>query len=565
MADNSQSMKGAAMYRRMSTGADEIENQRSHAGGSGSVGQNTKMTGCFDFLKEAVGCLDPADAIDSGETLDILCIGGGIMSLSVAVMAQMLEPSWKIRVYERLSAVGEEASNGWNNAGTGHAALCELNYTPEGKDGVIDISKAIAINEKFQVSRQWWAWLVKNNMLNSDVTSFINPTPHMTFVHGAENVKFLKRRYDLLIKEPLFQGMEYSENQEQIRRWSPLLFRGKRDPNEALAATHMEQGSDVDYGALSKQLGVAFMKQGGDMRLNHEIHSLYQNQDGSWTVIVYKKDLSPSRLMKVRAKFVFVGAGGASLQVLQKSGIPEIRGFGGFPISGEFLVCQNPAVVNKHVVKIYGKAACGAPPMSVPHLDARVIDGKEMILFGPYAGFSPKYLKNGSMSDMFSTLKPHNIIPMAAAGLQNLDLTLYLIKEVLATKEKKLDALKEFIPDAKGEDWTVCTAGQRVQIMKKDAQKIGILQFGTEIVASEDGTIAGLLGASPGASVSVQVAIDVLSKCFGEKKLQQWTPKFKDMIPSFGQQLNGNKAYADQIMRASARLLKIDQSKAPQQ
>ncbi|CAD7933932.1 unnamed protein product [Amoebophrya sp. A25] len=548
---NSQSIEGPAVLQRLSTVEDDVLNSRNHAGGEGSVGHKTQQgcspVGCFE------GLIGGGEVHDDGE-VDVVLVGGGIMSATVGVLLQQLEPTWKIRLFERLSQCGEEASNGWNNAGTGHAALCELNYTPEVK-GEIQIDKAIAINEKFQVSRQWWAWLVTQGLLSSDTSTFINNTPHMTFVHGEKNVDYLRRRFNLLKQEPLFKDMAYSEDTRQIRAWAPLLYSGRTD-NQPIACTYVEKGTDVDYGQLTKQLVTGFVRSGGQVRMNHEISSISQLDNKQWEVVVYKRDLSATRLSKVRAKFVFVGAGGATLQVLQKTGIPEIRGFGGFPISGEFLVCQNPDIVKAHPAKIYGKAAVGAPPMSVPHLDARIIDGKPMVLFGPYAGFSPKYLKSGSMTDMFSTLRPHNIIPMAAAGLQNLDLTVYLIKELMASKEKKLEALKEFIPDAKPEDWTICTAGQRVQIMKSDPKKIGILQFGTEVVSSADGTIAGLLGASPGASVSVQVAVDVLLGCF-QDRVAAWTPKFKQMIPSFGTEMSSNPAMAAKIMEANARILKI--------
>jgi len=554
---NSQATGGPMLERRLSTDKMDVLNSRDHSGGSGSVGQSTQKTGiscgsCFDFIQ---GLQGGGPVADDGEC-DVLLIGGGIMCASLGVMLQQLEPSWKIRLYERLSQCGEEASNGWNNAGTGHAALCELNYTPESKDGKINITKAIDINEKFQVSRQWWAWLATQGKLG-DVTDFIARTPHMTFVHGEKNVDFLKRRYELLKPNVLFEDMEYSEDHSKIRGWAPLLFEG-RDPRDKIACTFYHGGTDVDYGTLTKHLIHSFIKGGGQVRMNYEITNLEYNADGTWTVYIWKRDLSASRMSKVRTKFVFCGAGGATLQILQKSGIPEIQGFGGFPISGEFLVCQNSDIVKKHPAKIYGKAAVGAPPMSVPHLDARVIDGKEMVLFGPYAGFSPTYLKQGRYTDLVSTLRPHNILPMATAGLKNLDLTVYLMKELAASKEKKLEALKEFIPNARGEDWTICTAGQRVQVMKRNGASTwdGILQFGTEVVSGQNGSIAGLLGASPGASVSVMVAVDVLLKCFPDK-INGWTPKFRTMIPSFGQQLNDNPEMARRIMEQTARILRI--------
>merc|ERR1719510_923445 len=234
----------------------------------------------------------------------------------------------------------------------------------------------------------------------------------------------------------------------------------------------------------------------------------------------------------------------------------------GFPISGEFLVCQKEELAKKHTAKCYGKAAIGAPPMSVPLLDKRVIGGKHMILFGPFAGFSPRYLKTGGLMDLLKAIRLHNLIPAAAAGLQHLDLTIYLVKQLAASDNKKFGELQVFVPTAKPEDWCLVTAGQRVQIMKKDPKKCGILQFGTEVVAAGDGSICGLLGASPGASTAVQVALDVLAKCFGPNwtthgpsQFDKWKPQLERMIPSFGQKLSDNEALYQKIHRHTAQVL----------
>ena len=524
------------------------------------------------------------------EEVDVILIGGGIMSVTLGVMLLELEPTWRIHLYERLPSAGEEASNGWNNAGTGHAALCELNYTPEDKvTGKIDISKAIAINEQFQVSRQFWACallglesltasprqmafpptdhlveplasslvpdLVEKKLLPPPHT-FINRTPHMSFVRGDANVDFLRRRCELLQKEPLFKGMEFTKDLDKIREWAPLLLQGRDTSKgaEPIACTRFEEGTDVDYGTLTKHLVRAFIAKGGAYHSISTAQSFNKDSDGKWRVQIYKDDLSMGGTKEVRAPFVFVGAGGATIQLLQKAGIPEIQGFGAFPISGQFLCCQNPDIVAKHPNKVYGMASVGAPPMSVPHLDARIVDGQPMVLYGPFAGFSPRYLKTSSVTDLISTIRCHNLIPMTAAGLQNLDLVVYLAKELLASKEDKLKALREFIPDARPEDWGYTWAGQRVQIMKKDPKKIGILQFGTEVVASEDGSMCGLLGASPGASISVQVGLDVIKSCF-PSKLAAWEPKLKEMIPSHGEKLNGNADRARENMAYTAKVL----------
>ena len=511
-----------------------------------------------------LNCLFGAEATVK-EDVDVILIGGGIMSATLGMMLLELEPTWRVHIYEALPNAGEEASNGWNNAGTGHAALCELNYTPENKEtGEIDISKAIAINEQFQLSRQLWAYLVQKKLLPPPRT-FINRTPHMSFVHGEEHVDFLRRRCELLQKEPLFEGMEFTTDVEKIREWAPLLLQGRDTSSkgaEPIGCTRVEEGTDVDYGTLTKHLVRAFIAKGGVYQSLSSAQSFEQDdEDGQWRVKIHKDDLSAGGTMEVRAPFVFIGAGGATIQLLQKTGIPEIQGFGAFPISGQFLCCQNPRLVAQHPNKIYGMASVGAPPMSVPHLDARIVDGQPMLLFGPFAGFSPRYLKSSGMADLISTIRCHNLVPMAAAGLQNLDLVVYLAKQLMASKEQKLEELRKFVPDARPEDWGLTWAGQRVQIMKKDEKKIGILQFGTEVVSSADGSICGLLGASPGASISVQVGLDVLKSCFPEK-MAKWTPTLKEMIPSYGEKLNSDLHKARENMAYTAKVLELREEAA---
>ena len=155
--------------------------------------------------------------------------------------------------------------------------------------------------------------------------------------------------------------------------------------------------------------------------------------------------------------------------------------------------------------------------MSVPHLDTRYVNGKRSLLFGPYAGFSTNFLKNGSYLDLPLSIRPSNIIPMLAVAKDNMDLTAYLIKEVAKRHGDKVEALREYYPEAKDGDWELITAGQRVQIIKKDPKKGGVLQFGTEVIAGRDGTIGALLGASPGASTAVPIMIELLQKSFPQE------------------------------------------------
>jgi malate dehydrogenase (quinone) len=474
--------------------------------------------------------------MSNGETkTDVILIGAGIMSATLGTIIKELVPEWEIKVFEKLENAGEESSNEWNNAGTGHAALCELNYTTEKPDGSVDISKAISINEQFQVSMQFWSYLVNSGLIQNP-QEFIRQLPHMSLVQGEENVSFLKRRFEALTKNPLFQGMEFSEDPEKLMEWIPLIMEGRKW-NEPIAATKIDTGTDVNFGALTRMLFTHLENKNVDVKYNHSVTDLKRNSEGLWELKVQNQ--FSGNVKRHTAKFVFIGGGGGSLHLLQKSGIPEGKNIGGFPVSGIFMVCNNPAVVEQHHAKVYGKAKVGAPPMSVPHLDTRFIDNKKTLLFGPFAGFSPKFLKTGSMLDLVTSVKPNNVLTMLAAGAKEMPLTKYLIQQVMLSKEQRMEELREFIPTAKSEDWDLVVAGQRVQVIKDTEAGKGTLQFGTEVITAADGSIAALLGASPGASTAVQVMLQVIKKCFPQH-INEWEPKIKEMIPSYGMSLMKN-------------------------
>ncbi|MET2010303.1 malate:quinone oxidoreductase [Microbacterium chocolatum] len=485
-------------------------------------------------------------------TVDVLLIGGGIMSATLGTMLARLQPTWKIAVFERLHDVALESSNAWNNAGTGHAALCELNYMPEAPDGSMDPAKAISINEQFQQSRQFWSSLVDDGVLDAPST-FINATPHMTFVRGEKDVAFLRKRYEVLKKEPLFAGIEYSEDSRVINQWAPLLMH-KRRAGEPFAATRVPAGTDVDFGALTRQLFAALAENGADVRTNTEVRKLKRLKDGTWRV-GYRRAVGRTP-GEIRARFVFVGAGGWALKLLQRSGIPEISGYGVFPIGGQWLKTDNPDLVAKHKAKVYSQASVGAPPMSVPHLDTRVVDGKASLLFGPFATFSPKFLKNGSMLDIVTQVRAGNILPMLKVAVDNPGLIKYLVSELLKDHGQKVDSLRDFMPSAKDEDWELLDAGQRAQVMKKDPKKIGVLQFGTEVVTGADGSIAGLLGASPGASTAVSIMLGLLKTCFPDR-IAEWEPQLRALIPSYGSTLNTRPDAAADVLEETAQTLAL--------
>ena len=478
------------------------------------------------------------------ETVDVVLIGGGVMSATLGTLLKELQPDWKIVAFERLGDVAQESSNPWNNAGTGHAALCELNYMPDAADP----SKAVGINEQFQVSRQMWVSLIERGILSGPET-FISSAPHMTFVRGQKDVDYLRHRYETLKQQPLFAGIEYSEDSRVINQWAPLLMQ-KRRAGEPFAATRIPAGTDVDFGAVTHQLFDHLTASGAELRLNHEVKKLKRRSDGSWN-IRYRSATgrTPGEL---NAKFVFVGAGGWAIKLLQSAKIPEIKGYGVFPIGGQFLKTSNPKLVAKHRAKVYSQAAVGAPPMSVPHLDARVVDGEGSLMFGPFATFSPKFLKQGKMLDIVQQVRWSNLGSMLKVGATNLDLVKYLVSELMKSRSKKLDGLREFMPTAQNDDWELIQAGQRAQVMKG-----GKLQFGTEVVSSADGSIAGLLGASPGASTAVPIMLGLLEKCF-PNEFPAWKPALAELVPTLGTTLNDDPELTEKTVSATAEKLGIN-------
>ncbi len=487
---------------------------------------------------------------------DVVLIGAGIMSATLGMLLKELDPALTIEIIERLDHAASESSDAWNNAGTGHSAFCELNYTPERPDGTIDITKAVKVAESFEQSRQFWAFLTQHDIVELP-NSFIRSIPHMSFVWGQDNVGFLKKRYEAMQECVLFKEMRYSDDPRKMEDWMPLIMEG-RDPAQPVAATYMPLGTDVNFGALTRAMFRCLKEMDGvTLHFNQEVHDLDRAKGGHWEVSI--RDRATRERYKIDTPFVFIGAGGGSLPLLTKSHIPEGRGYGGFPVGGQWLRCTNPEVIARHHAKVYGKAEVGSPPMSVPHLDSRMIQGKQELLFGPYAGFSTKFLKKGSFFDLPFSVNLRNIRPMIAAGLHNSPLTKYLIEQVRQSDDERLDALKNYYPEARAEDWKIEIAGQRVQVIKKDEEEGGILEFGTEVVSAADGSLAALLGASPGASTAVSIMLNLLERCFPERlRTEAWQQKLREMIPSYGQSLGDNPVLCREVREYTSEVLDLN-------
>ncbi|MCX5747228.1 MAG: malate dehydrogenase (quinone) [Proteobacteria bacterium] len=460
--------------------------------------------------------------------IDVALIGGGIMSATLATLLRKLEPGLRMVAYERLDRTAAESSDAWNNAGTGHSGYCELNYTPAGPAGAVDCGKALKIAAQYQQSLELWGALGAHGELPA-ASTFLREVPHLSFVTG-DAIPYLRTRAETLVRSPLFHGLEYTEDRAEIADWIPLVMDG-RDPAVPVAATRMRRGTDVNFGALTRALVTHIDEVSGfAIELSREVRDL-RRADGGWLLDI--KDLRDGSERTVHAKFVFIGAGGYSLKLLEKSGIPEARGYGAFPVSGQWLRCTNRAVIERHHAKVYGMAEIGAPPMSVPHLDTRWIDGRQELLFGPYAGFTTKFLKQGSWLDLLGSLGIHNLRPVVSAGFDNLNLTKYLVGQAMLSTEDRVELLRRYCPGAQADDWEVQIAGLRVQIIKRDEEGGGELRFGTEVVTSADGTVAALLGASPGASTAVAIMIELVQRCFPEQwATTAWRSRLAAWIPS---------------------------------
>ena len=480
---------------------------------------------------------------------DLILVGGGIMSTTLATLITLIDSSRRIAIIEQAPELGRESSDGWHNAGTGHAGFCELNYTPADSSGQIDINRACSINARFEVSLQFWASLARRGILTAPLGPVRN-VPHLSWVTGERQVRFLRKRFQALQQSPLFAGMEFSENPHQLADWMPLMNQAI-DPATPMAATRMAGGTDVDFGRLTRELGSWLAQHTAvDILCGHTVSDLRRTTTG-WLVTAQGCE----QPIELSAPRLFIGAGGATLSLLQRAGVPEARGYGAFPVSGLWLACTNQDMARLHHAKVYGQSPVGAPPMSVPHLDSRYLEGSAALLFGPFAGLTSRFLRAGSSLDLVRSVRLHNLVPMARVGLEQHALTRYLLREGLSRFEDRFAQLQTFLPDAKPEDWALRTAGQRVQIIRCSNNGQPELAFGTEVLTTRDGSLSALLGASPGASVSVDAMLDVVSGLLPE--LQQGLPgqRLRDLIPLRQNELLAKPDDIGQLRTRNSRLL----------
>ena len=492
------------------------------------------------------------------ENPDVVLIGSGVMSANLGAMLKRLDPSLSIQLYEITDELAQESSNGWNNAGTGHAGICELSYTPKREtDGTVNVNKAIEIFEQFEHSRQFWSYAVASGMVENP-KEFINPVPHLSFVHGQEMVDFLRARYDGMAAHHFFKGIEFTTDRATIGSWAPLLVEDRADV--PIAATKMVNGTDVNFGSISRKL-IHWLSQQDrcGVASGHRVVGLDKTNSG-WNLNI--KDLETGEIRTNTAKFVFVGAGGGSLPLLQKAGIPEAKGLGGFPIGGQWLICENPEIVNQHQAKVYGQPLDAAPTMAAPHLDSRILDGKKTLLFGPFAAWTTKFLeKTGSFTDLPFSIRPDNILTLTNIGLHNIDLVRYLVQQGTQSMADRMEVLHVFYPAAQAKDWKLIDAGIRVQAIKKTDGKAGIVHYGTEVITNEDRSISALLGASPGASVSVNIVLDVVKKCFSRLlESPEGKARMKEMIPTYDEdiKLPANAERFREVSRKASALLQLE-------
>jgi len=485
---------------------------------------------------------------------DVVLIGGGIMSANLGAMLKRLDPRLSIQMIEVGPELACEASEGSNNAGTGHAGICEISYTPSrDSSGKVPIDRALHIFEQYEHSKQFWGYAAASGMAG-DPAEFMHAVPHVCFVKGAEDVDFLKARHAAMRKHHFFREMTLSTDPAAIHSWAPLVMEG-REPCPVAATTGA--GTEVNFGLLARKLCDWLAKHENCRVATGWKVTKLQRGEGEWQLTIKSQTTGETRTHC--SKFVFVGAGGGSLPLLQSTGLAEAAGLGGFPIGGQWLVCDEPSICVRHNAKVYGAVPPSSPSMGAPHLDLRWLNGRRQLMFGPFASWTTRFLKEtGSLGDLPFSIRANNLTTLLRAGVQNIPLVSYLVTQGLQTMKDRMKAVREYYPNARPEHWRLVEAGIRVQTIKK--QDRGAVYFGTEVFSSADRSIAALLGASPGASVSVNIALEVIKSCLPHLLASSDAQaRMRDMIPTFDQDLKktGNATLFEKTTREAEERLRL--------
>jgi malate dehydrogenase (quinone) len=488
------------------------------------------------------------------EAPDVVLVGSGIMSSTLAVMLKRLDPRLRVQIVEVASELAREASDGWNNAGTGHAGICEMSYTPtRDPDGRVPIARALKIFEQFEHSKQFWGAMTAAGAVG-EPADFIHSVPHICFVKGTDDVDFLQARHAAMQEHHFFRSMQLTSDPSVIHDWVPLVMEGRATGR--VAAT-MGAGTEVNYGLLARRLcGWLAQQEHCGVATGWKVTRL-RRRVGQWRLALCH--IASGEVRELGARFVFIGAGGGSLTLLQSTGLPEVAGLGGFPIGGQWLVCDNPAICTRHDAKVYGATPPSSPSLGAGHLDVRRLDGQRQLLFGPFASWTTRFLKHsGSWGDLPRSIRLNNLPAMLRTAICNRSLVKYLVTQGLQSMNNRLQAVREYYPNARLEDWRLVQAGIRVQAIKRADR--GAVYFGTEVFSPADRSLAALLGASPGASVSVNIAFEVIRTCLPELLASsEGRSQMREMIPTFDEDLTqpGNTTLFERASREALERLRL--------
>ena len=504
--------------------------------------------------REAVVTSQPGVVPDSANP-DVVLIGGGIMSATLAALLEVVAPQWSITVFE--SAAGrrrrELARLEQRRHRPRRPVRAELHARRARRPG----GPGQGRHDQRAVPGLPPVLVAPGRAgLTGAPKEFINPVPHVSFVTGEDGRAYMRARHEALAAQPLFDGLEYSDDPAELAEWTPLMMAG-RDPRQLVAATRSAAGTDVNFGALTRMLledaadrGVAVHCQPA----RHEPRPARPTAAGRSpcrdTVTGERRTVRrPVRLRRRRRRRAAAAAEG---------GHPGDRRASAASRSAASSCAPAPPSWSQHQAKVYGQAAVGAPPMSVPHLDPRVIDGDHSLMFGPYAGFSPKFLKAGSMFDLPRSVKPNNLGSMLGVARTELALTRYLVNELLQSGADRHQTLRAFVPDGRrarlGDDHRRPARPGHQAGPGDRPRRAPVRHRGRRRRRRHDRRPARRL---PGASTAVSAMLDLLERCFPDR-MPAWRPALQEAIPSYGRSLADDPALLAEVRASTMQTLELN-------